>query len=602
MTVARRSSLSVARARRRSAGVLLVACVLVGLSACEGDSDSEPGPPGQDDAARGGRLTVLASYDVDYLDPGRRAYYAFAWATTYATQRPLYSYLPDDPDHAQPDLADGPPEISEDARTVTVHLKSGVRFSPPVDREVTSSDVKYAIERGFFDSVETGYLGLYFADIQGAELGVEPGTALDEGIETPDDRTIVFHLARPSGGLLAAALALPVSAPVPEEYAAPFDDRKESRYGDHVVATGPYMVENDEVGRAIGYQPEVRIHLVRNPNWDPSTDFRPAYVDEIVIDEGNDDPPVAPSRRILRGHGLVSGDFKPVPGVLQKALRSAPDQVAFVPGGGTRYVSMNTKIEPFDDINLRKAVSAGFDRAALREVRGGEIAGDIATHALPPGISGFEEAGGEVGPGVDFLADPHGDMDLAAEYFRKAGYASGRYEGDEPILMVGADDNGVGEATARRVKANFEKLGFKVRLRLEPFDVMYQEFCSPPGTSAAVCSNVGWFKDFSDGQTILDPAFNGDKIEFGNNYAHLDVPAINLAMKEAAGLSDPQARAEAWGAVDRQVTEQAAVVPYLWDMVPLLASADVAAVPDEFLGQWSYSFSSLRHPNVDGTP
>ena len=65
---------------------------------------------------------------------------------------------------------------------------------------------------------------------------------------------------------------------------------------------------------------------------------------------------------------------------------------------------MNTTVKPFDDINVRKAVAAGLDRNALRLTRGGELLGDIATHYLPPGMAGFEEAGGMEGPGVDFLA------------------------------------------------------------------------------------------------------------------------------------------------------------------------------------------------------
>ena len=51
---------------------------------------------------------------------------------------------------------------------------------------MTSKDVKYAIERGFFSSVNNGY-SFYFADIEGAKIGAKPGTKL-EGIETPDDR------------------------------------------------------------------------------------------------------------------------------------------------------------------------------------------------------------------------------------------------------------------------------------------------------------------------------------------------------------------------------------------------------------------------------
>src|SRR4029453_1375640 len=96
---------------------------------------------------RGGTITVLSAGDVDHIDPGQ-AYYSFSYEITYATQRTLLAYKPNSVD-AVPDLAARMPTVSNGGRTVTVHIRSGVRFSPPVNREVTSADVKYAIERGF---------------------------------------------------------------------------------------------------------------------------------------------------------------------------------------------------------------------------------------------------------------------------------------------------------------------------------------------------------------------------------------------------------------------------------------------------------------------
>ena len=134
-----------------------------------------------------------------------------------------------------PDLAESAPEVSADGKTVTVKIRKGVKFSPPVNREVTSKDVKYAIERGFFNTVNNGYAGAYFGDIEGAKVGAKPGTRIP-GIETPDDQTIVFKLTKPTGGVLAAgALGMPLTAPVPEEYAAevrrqePVDLRRSTR-------------------------------------------------------------------------------------------------------------------------------------------------------------------------------------------------------------------------------------------------------------------------------------------------------------------------------------------------------------------------------------
>jgi peptide/nickel transport system substrate-binding protein len=567
------------------------------LAGCGGGSDGSgdertntSGAPVE--GKQGGKLTVLWTDDVDNIDPGI-TYYQMGYMVSYATQRPLYSWKPDDAQTPVPDLAEAEPQVSRDGKTVTVEIRDGVRFSPPVDREVTSDDVKYAIERGFFNTVSNGYAGAYFGDLEGAKVGAKPGTEID-GIRTPDDHTIVFKLTRGSGGVLAGALALPLSAPVPEEYAAKFDKQNPSMYGQNQVATGPYMISSDARGKAIGYEAGRRIHLVRNPNWDKTTDYKPAYLDEIEMPQGNDDTTIA-SRRVVEGHGMLTGDFSPPPNVLAQVVRRQKDQLSLIPAGSARYVSMNTTVAPFDDVNVRRAVVAGFDREAMRLARGGELIGDMPTHMIPPGVPGFEEAGGFDGFGLDFMSKPGGDPALAAEYFKKAGYASGRYEGDEELLMVGTSE-GVAQKNAEIAKENFERLGFKVRLRLATQDAMYTKFCNVPSANVAICPNVSWGKDFGDPQTILDPTFNGKNIipQFNSNWPELDVPEINQAMADAALLTDPEQRATEWARIDRMITEQAPVVSWLWDKQPLLRSADVNGVASEFNSAWDLAWTSLK--------
>ena len=253
---------------------------------------------------KGGKLTVLSAGDVDYMDP-QKTYYTYAIGIINAIHRGLYAYPPADPLEPVPDLAEGMPEISEDGKTVTVKIKKGVMFSKPVSREVTSKDVKYGIERAFMASVANGYARVYLGDIVGVPK--EPGKYKDlEGITTPDDQTIVFKLTKGTGAALAGALAMPISVPVPKEYAEKFDAKSPSTYGEgNAVYTGPYMVESDDQGKAIGYVPGKRIHLVRNPEYAPVDDFRPAFVDEIDIQAGNEDTAVA-TRRILSGENMIS--------------------------------------------------------------------------------------------------------------------------------------------------------------------------------------------------------------------------------------------------------------------------------------------------------
>jgi peptide/nickel transport system substrate-binding protein len=293
---------------------------------------------------------------------------------------------------------------------------------------------------------------------------------------------------------------------------------------------------------------------------------------------------------------MMSGDWSPPPAIMKQVATRQRGQLALVPGASIRFVSLNTTMKPFDDINVRKAISAAFDRNAMRLARGGPLIGDIPTHILPPGMPGFDQAGGLKGPGDDFLnATGQPNPQLAADYMRKAGYPSGRYTGGGTFLMVGTSE-GVAQKAAEIAKENFQRLGFNVTLRLVAQDSMYTKYCNVPAAKVAICPNVSWGKDFSDGQTILDPTFNGENIlpQGNSNWPQLDDPAINRAMDRAKTLTDLSARARAWGAIDEMVTAEAATIPWLWDKLPLIASPDVEGAVSLYNSQWDISFTSLR--------
>ena len=235
--------------------------------------------------------------DFEHLDPGI-AYYSLDYEVVFATQRPLYSNKPNTSTEASADLAEGQPEVSPDNKMVTVKLKQGIKFSPPVNREVTSQDVAYAIQRGDNPNVANPYIHAYFDSVEGVKSAT--GGPI-KGITTPDSHTIVFKLTEPKGSLVAASLVLPLTAPVPKEYAEKYDKHKPSDYGNYQVATGPYMLKNNAEGKVlqVGYFPGKSATLVRNPNWDGSKDFRPAYLNEIQIKIGGTNAVIG--RQVLEG-------------------------------------------------------------------------------------------------------------------------------------------------------------------------------------------------------------------------------------------------------------------------------------------------------------
>jgi len=557
--------------------VLVAAAIAATLGAGGGAAATTPG--------RGGTITVLSAGDVDHIDPGQ-AYYSYSYEVTYATQRPLLAYKPNSV-KAVPDLASAMPTVSDKGKMVTVHLRSGVRFSPPVNRDVTSADVKYAIERGFDASVANGYVGAYFGDLVGAPAKATKSVPNITGIETPNSSTVVFKLKQPEGAFIGA-LGLPVTAPVPASYARPFDSRTVSTYGLHQVATGPYMIKSNTAGNinGIGYRPGQMIDLVRNPNWNAKTSWRPAYANQILFKQGYQDPTVM-TRTILSGSADVNGDTPPPPAELKSILSnpSQKKQLTFTPTGGSRYVALNTRKKPFDNPLIRRAVAYVLDRNAMRLTRGGAIDGKIATHFIDPsfGKLGFVQSGGlgyDPFPG----AGSSGNVAKAKALLKQAGFANGMYSGPQ-VTMV-ADNSPPGSNTAQVIAADLAKIGFSVKTISVTHATMYTRFCNVPKNEPNICPNVGWLPDFHDPQTILDVTFNGKNITSVNNsnWPLLNDPKINAAMDKAVLVQPGPARWAAWGRVDKMVAQTAAAIPWLWESYPTLFSSRVTPAPELWNG------------------
>jgi len=586
--------------RKRVTVLAIAVLALLVVAGCGGSSNKSSS--GSSSAAttttagakKGGNLIVMSASDVDSLDPGYWYYQYDYMALMEPTQRSLYGWEADKT-QPTPDLATGAPQVSDGGKTLTIKIRPGIKYSPgPVKRTVTSADFKYALERCFLPQVGNGYVNAYLGTLAGLDA-FKSGKAKEiSGITTPDASTLVLKFSVPTGAA-GQALALPCTVPVPKEYASKFDSGKQSTYGQHQVFTGPYMIKGAQSGSVkAGYVPGKTIALVRNPNWGGSQqgDFRPAYVDTITFKGGND-LSVA-SRSILSGQNMISGDFAAPPtATLKSAYQTRRDQVAIIPSGGNRYIAWDTVIPPFNNANLRKAVIAATNRNALIQTRGGPLLGKPATHVIPPGLGGFEEAGG-YGAKYDFYKNPNGDMAVAKKYMTAAGFPSGKYNGPE-ILMVG-DDQPPASKTGEAFLETLKSLGFKVRYRQVPHDVMYSKFCQVPKAKVQICPNVGWGKDFFDAESMLFPTFYGKNIvPSGNvNYPQLNNPKINADMEAARQLTDQAARDKAWAKIDDEITAGGYVDMWIWDNDVNIRSANVNGVQNKFNASWDPTYTSIK--------
>src|SRR5438128_1315771 len=500
----------------------LAAALTVALAACgsskksTGASASSGTPAGVINPAtesltggkRGGVLNDVQSEDFEHLDPGV-AYFQLDYEIGSATQRYLYSYKPNTFSEVTPDMAEGPQQISNGNKTITIKIRKGVHFSTPINREVTAADEVYAIDRVADPNVANPYYLGYLSAVEG--MKTSKGGPIP-GVKALDKYTLQLKLTEAQGPIVAASMVLPYTAPVPEDYVKKFDAKKPSEYVNYLVATGPYMLKQGSGGKVLGtgYQPGKSLTLVRNPNWNASTDFRPAYLDGINISIGGDTNVIG--RQALEGSHMTQSDAPAAP-ILKLAAQQHPSQLLISAGGGAgdRYIAVNNSDGPFRNVNLRKALWAATDREALDKLRGGKLVSDVMTHFLWNGIAGFEEAGGYPGPKVDYNEHPQGDMAVAEKYMKLAGYPSGKYTGSETLQVVG-DSSAPAKNVAEAVNQTLKSLGFKTKLNLVEHTVMYSKYCGVVSEKIDVCPNVGWIPDFGDPQAVLDVPFNGNLI------------------------------------------------------------------------------------------
>ena len=179
-----------------------------------------------------------------------------------------------------PDLATNLGTVSKNGLTYTFHLKNGIKFGPPLNREITSKDILYAMERIGTPALVAQY-GFYYNVIKGMTAFESGKSKVISGIQTPDPKTIIFHLTVPTGDF-RYRLGMPAAGPIPQEVAGCFN--APNLYGRYFISSGPYMFAGSDKldatscatitasGGISGFDGTTKMDLVRNPDYNPSTD------------------------------------------------------------------------------------------------------------------------------------------------------------------------------------------------------------------------------------------------------------------------------------------------------------------------------------------
>ncbi|MFJ3897584.1 MULTISPECIES: ABC transporter substrate-binding protein [unclassified Streptomyces] len=523
---------------------------------------------------KGGTVTYELSDVPDSFDPGN-TYYAYMYNFSRLYARPLMTFEPGPGSKGNtlvPDLAASKGVSSDGGKTWTYKLRSGLKYQD--GSAITSKDVKYAVERSNFARDVLSLGPNYFQQflVGGKDYKGPYKDKSAEGlksIETPDDTTIVFHLntAFQEFDYLVAA---PQTAPVPQAKDTGVD------YVKNIVSSGSYQFQS--------YQDGKQAVLVRNKNWDASTDpLRKQYPDKIVVNLKVNADTI--DKDVLAGNAIDMGGTG-VQAATQAQLLTSADKKAGTDntfGGRLVYMAINTKVKPFDNIQCRKAVEYAIDKVSVQTAEGGPIRGEIASTVLPPDITGYVKDNQYATTG------DKGDAAKAKDALKACGKTS------ISTNLSARSDRPQEISAATAIINSLKAVGINASLKQYPSGKYFTDYAGVPKFTEQ--QNIGlimmqWGADWPSGYGFEQQILNGEAIgASGNtNLSQYDNKTVNDLLAKAIGTEDVTARNNMYAQIDKQTMSDAALVPLTYFKVLLARPANYSNLVSTaaFSGQYDY--------------
>jgi peptide/nickel transport system substrate-binding protein len=539
-----RSIRSLLQRRLSRAGIAGGLALTMVLSACAGDGGDEGDGGGQ---GGGGDIIVGTTDSVPTLDPAK-CYSYYCGTIIDNVGSTLVSYKPGET-APSPDLAASAPKISEDGLTYTFTLRDGVKFHDGSD--VTSEDVKFSLERA-----------LWINHPEGAAFLLEG----IESVEAPDPKTVVIKLKQ-EDITFSSKLAYNIATVVPSDvYPSPDaklpDDSSPETYEkfvrEELVASGPYSLED--------YRQNESISL--------------AAFGEYFGDKPKNDRVLvnfyAESAQMLAAlqSGEVDVAFRDLTPEQRSSLQGS-DQIKVVEGKGAsiRYLVLNPYLEPFDDVNVRKAIAAAMDRERIvSEVLGGT--GEPLNSMVPPF---FEEANV---PAFKELYEGKKPSDFVDGKVKiDLWYTTDHYGPTEPALA---------ENLARTLE---ESGSFEVNLQSAAW-AQFSENNLPGPTGQYPAHLLGWYPDFLDPDNYIQPFYASEQ-SFLRMYSNPKMDEL-INKEQAAPQPDSPERMETFAQIQQLAAEDAPIVPLYVAIPQAYVRSNVEGVQDTMDASQVFRYSLIH--------
>jgi peptide/nickel transport system substrate-binding protein len=497
----------------------LAACCTVGvLAACgSGGGSSAAGSTSSGSASagtpvKGGNLVFANPQDAQSLDESTVFDNNSIYIIEQITQ-PLFT-VTDNGKSVEPWLATGY-SVSKNQLTYTISLRKGVKFSDGTP--MTSKDVQFSLEQTMAASQGWGYIDSAIKSVQ-----------------APSADTVIVNLKYKWAPILAD-LALFANGVVPDNYGG----KSATAFYQAPVGTGPFKFSYWHKGSAL--------KLVANTGyWQPGK----PYLNSVTwTDVPNDN-----TRQLQVTGGQAQIDQFPAWSTVAQLKATPSVQLNLFPSTETTYLAFNEHVKPFQDVNVRRAISYAINREALvKAVVFGN--GQPANSLFPPQVAYYDANSG--------------GLQYNVAQAKAALAKSSEPKGFSTTLVVPSGNSDYA-TIATIVQSELKPLGINVNIQTLDPNTANENFQS----GKYDMSFSLWTMDIPDPDELatfgLDPT-SGSKsfFTFYNN------PAVTKAVHAAEVTTDPSARQADYNTAQQQAAQDAFMAFLYYSPYPYVEGANV---------------------------
>lgn len=462
-------------------------------------------------------------------------------------------------------------EVSPDGLTWTFTMRDGLKWSDGT--ELNAKDFEYTFKRIADTNVAAPYAETVIGMIEGYKDAIDSKNPDKLNVKASEDgKTLTVKLAYPCSyfdKIVAFGTMSPVQKATVEKNGDSWATKPET-----YVCNGPYTITE--------WTPSEKIVCKKNENYKGGWDSSKIVNDKLTFLLLEDS-----SASYTAYTGGTAQLIKDVPTEEIPTLKKDKKDEFYVDTNlGTYYLSMNLNKAPFNNKNVRKALSLAIDRDY--------IANTIMQGTYSPAYNFVGTGVDDVDPGK-FLEnskaanggktyiseDYKANLEEAKKALAEAGYPEGK---GFPTITYSTNDAGYHKAVAEYLQKVYKDLGITMNIDI----VDWSSFTPKRRAGEYEMARNGWVMDYNDASNMIELFVSSN----GNNDGKYNNPAFDKAINDSK-VADKTAHFAALHEAEKIVSEDYGFIPVAYYNDFWLQSTSLKGTWHSPYGYWYLQYAYL---------